>query len=483
VRFEVRYSNGAQHEVELQGTVAVLGRDPSCDLVLNDAKCSRRHAVLEAGPQGIAVRDAGSANGIYVNGTKVERSTLKEGDVVRLGEVQLTVLPEEVIGTVVMGPEDMADLSGAPEPPPPRAAPAPPPVARPPRPEPPPQRALQLPPRPPAPRPAPAPRSAPPPEPPAAAPPRPRAPVERPRPSTRADHDESGPVPRPLTLTVLAILWALSFLVFPGLAVLVGINGSGAWAAVLVTIFSFAALLSPVMAFGLWARAPWARVLQIVVGISGLVLCVFAPFVVTTVAVLVYMFRPEVKIHFSGRTDYRQLSADEVATLRGGSADGIFTAAVLGGVVIAVLLGGILAAIAIPSLLRARSGANESMAIGDVRTLISAEEAFRGGTCGTGYADLEGLTRPATVIPNYPPNGPAFVPAGFAIPERRGYRFDLVVEGPVAPREGCPSRSFVRYRYAATALTPSGRSFMGTSDGSIHVALDRPATADDPLLP
>ena len=62
-----------------------MGRDPSCDLVLNDLKCSRRHAVVEAGPDGLAIRDTGSANGIFVNGKKIERSALKAGDVVRLG--------------------------------------------------------------------------------------------------------------------------------------------------------------------------------------------------------------------------------------------------------------------------------------------------------------------------------------------------------------------------------------------------------------
>ncbi len=133
VRFEIRYPTGAQHEVELSGTVAVLGRDPSCDLVLNDPKCSRRHAVLEAGPDGIAVRDAGSANGVYVNGKKVERAQLVVGDTVRVGEVTLKVLEEDVPGTLVMAPEDMNDLSGAAAP---RrrapAAPAPAPAPRPP---------------------------------------------------------------------------------------------------------------------------------------------------------------------------------------------------------------------------------------------------------------------------------------------------------------------------------------------------------------
>src|SRR5438128_9638359 len=115
VKFSVQYPNASGHEIELDGTVAILGRDPSCDLVLNDVKCSRRHAVVEAGPQGLAIRDTGSANGVFLNGKKVDRSALSEGDVFRLGDVLLTVLPEDMPGTLVMGPEE---LGKAPAPPP-----------------------------------------------------------------------------------------------------------------------------------------------------------------------------------------------------------------------------------------------------------------------------------------------------------------------------------------------------------------------------
>ena len=62
MKFEISYRGGTTHEVELSGSIAVLGRDPACDIVLNDSKCSRRHAVVEDGPEGLVVRDAGSAS-------------------------------------------------------------------------------------------------------------------------------------------------------------------------------------------------------------------------------------------------------------------------------------------------------------------------------------------------------------------------------------------------------------------------------------
>ena len=70
--------------------------------MLNDAKCSRRHAVIENGPSGLGVRDTGSANGVFLNGKRIERATLREGDLLRIGEVIIKVLGEEAEGTVVV---------------------------------------------------------------------------------------------------------------------------------------------------------------------------------------------------------------------------------------------------------------------------------------------------------------------------------------------------------------------------------------------
>ena len=115
MRLEVKYPDKPPHEVDLKVTLAVVGRDPSCDLVISDERCSRRHAVLEETPTGLQIRDAGSANGIYVNGKKVERSPLVRGDLVRLGEVILKVLAEDTPGTLVMGDDDLVDLGATPE--------------------------------------------------------------------------------------------------------------------------------------------------------------------------------------------------------------------------------------------------------------------------------------------------------------------------------------------------------------------------------
>ena len=274
MRFQISYSGGTTHEVDLPSSVCVVGRDPGCDIVLNDSKCSRRHAVVEDGPEGPVIRDSGSANGIYVNGRKVDQAPLRPGDTVRLGEVKLRLLAE--IGeTVVMAPEGL-ELEGLGGPTElgesgPRPVPSPDPLP-----------ALPAA-APPAPLPRPVPR------PPSARPP------ARPRPSPRA---ASGP-PRPATVSLLAGLWALFVPVAVVGTLLAAARLQAGWLGWLgaAALAAVCAGFGTSMALGLRALASWARHLQIATAAVGLLVC---PFTLAAATVLLYMTRPEVKAAFEG---------------------------------------------------------------------------------------------------------------------------------------------------------------------------------------
>ncbi|MDP2313399.1 MAG: GGDEF domain-containing protein [Pseudomonadota bacterium] len=72
----------------------VVGRGADCDIVLEDAGCSRRHAaaVCTPGEDGSSVwlEDLGSTNGTFVNGERIEgRRELVEHDRVRVGATLL----------------------------------------------------------------------------------------------------------------------------------------------------------------------------------------------------------------------------------------------------------------------------------------------------------------------------------------------------------------------------------------------------------
>ncbi|MCG8669815.1 MAG: FHA domain-containing protein [Pseudomonadales bacterium] len=68
----------------------VLGRGNECDYVLTGKGVSRKHAEIVFQSGRFVVSDLNSLNGIKVNGYKVSRVILEEGDTIKLGDVSLT---------------------------------------------------------------------------------------------------------------------------------------------------------------------------------------------------------------------------------------------------------------------------------------------------------------------------------------------------------------------------------------------------------
>jgi FHA domain/Domain of unknown function (DUF1707) len=69
----------------LRGTV-VLGRSRDCACVLGDPTVSRKHALLRHSERTWWLRDLGSTNGTYVNGSRlVDEIEVRPGDEVRFG--------------------------------------------------------------------------------------------------------------------------------------------------------------------------------------------------------------------------------------------------------------------------------------------------------------------------------------------------------------------------------------------------------------
>jgi pSer/pThr/pTyr-binding forkhead associated (FHA) protein len=120
--------------LELDRERVLVGRDPGCDVVIDDKSVSRRHAALERRGAGFVVVDQGSANGSFVNGEQVSEAALYDGQELRLGMVPFRVeIESEVEGTILMSAGDAGPATMLmPSPmaaPPPAYAPPPPPVA------------------------------------------------------------------------------------------------------------------------------------------------------------------------------------------------------------------------------------------------------------------------------------------------------------------------------------------------------------------
>ncbi|HKR63151.1 MAG TPA: FHA domain-containing serine/threonine-protein kinase [Thermoanaerobaculia bacterium] len=75
----------ANEKHSITGDSVMVGRDRTCSIVLTHPAVSRRHARITVGGKEPVLEDLQSANGTYVNNTRVERVVLKPGDIVRFG--------------------------------------------------------------------------------------------------------------------------------------------------------------------------------------------------------------------------------------------------------------------------------------------------------------------------------------------------------------------------------------------------------------
>jgi pSer/pThr/pTyr-binding forkhead associated (FHA) protein len=70
--------------------VVVIGRSSDCDVHLDDANVSRRHAEVRRIGDGYSLVDLGSTNGTEVNGQRIQETALMNGDVISVGTTRIT---------------------------------------------------------------------------------------------------------------------------------------------------------------------------------------------------------------------------------------------------------------------------------------------------------------------------------------------------------------------------------------------------------
>ena len=81
-------------------SVLNIGRLDTNDIILDDYKVSREHAILKFAKNEIMLVDLASTQGSYVNGVRIDRSVVQFGDVIRIVSHELTLrqeVPEDVL--------------------------------------------------------------------------------------------------------------------------------------------------------------------------------------------------------------------------------------------------------------------------------------------------------------------------------------------------------------------------------------------------
>jgi pSer/pThr/pTyr-binding forkhead associated (FHA) protein len=89
----VDYGGKEVLRVPLKGPSMTIGRDPQCDLHLDNRALSRRHAMIEKRGAAIWVKDLKSQNGTFVNGERVTDvgQALNGGDTIEVGRYQVRI--------------------------------------------------------------------------------------------------------------------------------------------------------------------------------------------------------------------------------------------------------------------------------------------------------------------------------------------------------------------------------------------------------
>jgi pSer/pThr/pTyr-binding forkhead associated (FHA) protein len=75
----------------LPGAVKTIGRAPRADFIVDAALVSRVHCRLSAGAAELEVVDLDSTNGTFVNGERIARALLKNGDKLGVGKLEFVV--------------------------------------------------------------------------------------------------------------------------------------------------------------------------------------------------------------------------------------------------------------------------------------------------------------------------------------------------------------------------------------------------------
>ncbi len=102
-QFALRFISGKYQGGEFplaEGVPVVVGRSSDLDMVLVEEMVSRRHARIELTGGVVQVEDLGSTNGTFVNGERVIRGALAEGDRLLIGTsiLKLVILEEQKSG-------------------------------------------------------------------------------------------------------------------------------------------------------------------------------------------------------------------------------------------------------------------------------------------------------------------------------------------------------------------------------------------------
>src|ERR1700743_1398187 len=112
LRFIIGKYQGGEFPIATDKQILV-GRARDLDRVLVEDMVSRKHARIAMQGDQIWIEDLGSTNGTFVNGEKIKRARLKEGDRVLIGTSSLKVIAGEGARDSTEAKRDLENVAAA----------------------------------------------------------------------------------------------------------------------------------------------------------------------------------------------------------------------------------------------------------------------------------------------------------------------------------------------------------------------------------
>jgi DNA-binding NtrC family response regulator len=106
IRIEIVGGPGVGTSADLPGPAVRIGSAQDCDLVVADPTVSRHHITLAIDERGIHVTDAGSRNGTWVDGLRVQDAFARVDSSIKIGGTTLRLRLTEDVVDVPLSPHD-----------------------------------------------------------------------------------------------------------------------------------------------------------------------------------------------------------------------------------------------------------------------------------------------------------------------------------------------------------------------------------------
>lgn len=84
IKIDVQVQNRVIEHFSFDKWDVTVGRDPACDVRIDNPLLSRKHARVFREEGRFYVEDLGSTNGVFLGGQKVQRAEVKDGDIFRI---------------------------------------------------------------------------------------------------------------------------------------------------------------------------------------------------------------------------------------------------------------------------------------------------------------------------------------------------------------------------------------------------------------